>query len=165
MPPKKNGRALTGSESRRRPVRPRKSAQDAKGAHVDRAVHDRAAHDDTEPQINKGSKDDNQDSHRAPPPTEEERDYPPVFYPTSESSSLSTAQSIETLEDDESSDDTGGQRNHYQGGREPALHVVVLVSPRHLPRCFARQVSLRKPISPIPTRLPRSHLARKQHQN
>ncbi|KAL3436664.1 cAMP phosphodiesterases class-II-domain-containing protein [Aspergillus tetrazonus] len=126
MPPKKNGRALTGSESRRRPVRPRKSAQDAKGAHFDRAVHDRAAHDDTEPQINKGSKDDNQYSHRAPPPTEEERDYPPVFYPTSESSSLSTAQSIETLEDDESSDDTGGQRNHYQGGREPALHVVVL---------------------------------------
>ncbi|CBF88703.1 hypothetical protein AN0829.2 [Aspergillus nidulans FGSC A4] len=131
MPPKKNGRPLTGSESRRRPVRPRKSAQDAKGAHVDRAVHDKAAHDDTDlqPQINKGSKDDNQDSHRAPPPTEEERDYPPVFYPTSESSSLSTAQSIETLEDDESSDDTGGQRNDYRGGREPALHVVVLIVP------------------------------------
>ncbi|KAL4751138.1 hypothetical protein BDW72DRAFT_193268 [Aspergillus terricola var. indicus] len=129
MPSKKNSGAVTGSESRRRPVRPKRSAQDAKGAHVNRAVHDKAAHDDRDPQINKSSQEDNRDSHRAPPPTEEERDYPPVFYSTSESSSLSTAQSIETLEDDELSDDIDDQRKPYQGGREPALHVVVLIVP------------------------------------
>ncbi|KAL4818539.1 cAMP phosphodiesterases class-II-domain-containing protein [Aspergillus spinulosporus] len=126
MPPKENSRAVAGSESRRRPVRTRRSAQDAKGAHVDRTVHDKVAHDVMDPQINRGSQDDNQGSHQAPSLTEEERDYPPVFYSTSESSSLSTAQSIETLEDNESSEGTGGQRIPYRGGREPALHVIVL---------------------------------------
>ncbi|KAL5042835.1 cAMP phosphodiesterases class-II-domain-containing protein [Aspergillus fruticulosus] len=115
MPPKKNSGAVTGSESPRRPIRPRKSAQGGK-----------AARDGKGPRINKGSQDDNQGSRHAFPLTEEERDYPPVFYSTSESSPLSTAQSIATLEDDESGGDTGDQRKPYQGGRKPALHVVVL---------------------------------------
>jgi hypothetical protein len=40
-----------------------------------------------------------------------------------------------------------------------------LVSPRHLPRSSAQPSLFTRPVSPIPTRLSRSRLARKQLQN